>query len=1058
MTKMPSLSLGVGTPSWHTLAVGGDGAFTLVFWLGRSSPGSFSRQPATTTLRGTLRQMAASASADWEGAHPPGPDGVPSRLYTDEDPVTTIKGMGFRDAAAATRTIHLALQPGALYKTYWCVRAMAERARRHPAQTPGMRAALVIFDDWLKEHRDRESQHCTPEQASVERHQRAQLAATRANAHAFSRCSSVDEFNRLASEDRADALRRLRAAHAGSESFVLPATRFVSLFGGPAIHGYGEHICVQARSQGLPVFRCVCGMEGNHVVIVHSANDLLGSGGFRWPSFELSISLDGELSRATLKPTPPPGQPTLHASLMRSSTSPQPPTLHHPAPAIALPPTTAATHAGGELVDTGSALHVVLLRRDLRIDDQPALARAAAAASADPRMRLIICYVYDPILLRHPTTSTAHYFFIDDCLAEVQSALSALGSALVLRSGNLCGVLESFRKLGFRTMTLWSNRVVGVAAERRRDAQVASWCKEHGIAWHDIPANGVIPHEECSEDWRSDDFQAFWSHEIEEHCWSEEESLPSTIKQRGGGNGGSSSVGDGGAGAGGNGGRLPPPPEGLRPGTRLSIQAIARLGASSDHGIARERCQRGGSSRGRELLASFLNTRGFGYRSKLSSPVTAPTSCSRLSPHLAWGTLSLRQVHRALRVRGESLVKQKSATAREWLMCLEGFRMRLHWRSHNMQKFEAMPNVEHSNVMAGYDHMRDETKQTDEELRLLRGSEAVLSAAVAAGVAPSHPPTGQGISAALTLGGAVSEAELETRFHLWAAGRTGYPLVDACMRCLDATGWLTFRMRCLCVSFACYHLWLHWRRPAIWLARRFVDFEPGIHFCQMQMQAGCAEYVEMRVYNPIKQAAEQDPKGAFIREWLPELRTVPLQYLHEPGRMPKAVQREVGCVLGVDYPRPIVEHQPAYERAKHALQERRNAMGWAPARGDKSSGRQSKAVAAGRADGGEGSRDIRSLLGEKRPREEANAVDAGAHAELQEPAPSRWSPHEDLIPPTPGETPPAEVAPSDAPAEMRTKAVLVAAGFPPEVARRAASAYPTDVERAADWILASNEW
>ena len=172
---------------------------------------------------------------------------------------------------------------------------------------------------------------------------------------------------------------------------------------------------------------------------------------------------------------------------------------------------------------------------------------------------------------------------------------------------------------------------------------------------------------------------------------------------------------------------------------------------------------------------------------------------------------------------------------------------------------------------------------------------------------------------------------------------------------------------------------------AIWLARRFVDFEPGIHFCQMQMQAGCAEYVEMRVYNPIKQAAEQDPKGAFIREWLPELRTVPLQYLHEPGRMPKAVQREVGCVLGVDYPRPIVEHQPAYERAKHALQERRNAMGWAPARGDKSSGRQSKAVAAGRADGGEGSRDIRSLLGEKRPREEANAVDAGAHAELQEP-------------------------------------------------------------------------
>ena len=86
-------------------------------------------------------------------------------------------------------------------------------------------------------------------------------------------------------------------------------------------------------------------------------------------------------------------------------------------------------------------------------------------------------------------------------------------------------------------------------------------------------------------------------------------------------------------------------------------------------------------------------------------------------------------------------------------------------------------------------------------------------------------------------------------------------------------------------------------------------FEPGIHFCQMQMQAGTAEYVEMRVYNPIKQAREQDPNGSFIREWVPELRGVPLAHLHEPSRMPRVAQRAAGCVVGVDYPRPIVEHQ-----------------------------------------------------------------------------------------------------------------------------------------------------
>jgi deoxyribodipyrimidine photo-lyase len=113
-------------------------------------------------------------------------------------------------------------------------------------------------------------------------------------------------------------------------------------------------------------------------------------------------------------------------------------------------------------------------------------------------------------------------------------------------------------------------------------------------------------------------------------------------------------------------------------------------------------------------------------------------------------------------------------------------------------------------------------------------------------------------------------------------------------------------MRCLVVSFrvlsraiACYRLWLHCRRPAVWLARRFVDFAPGISTLLAVLNAGrhTAEYMELRVSNPIKQAKDQDPNdGTFIRKWLPELRVVP-RYSSEPHKMPAALQRQKLCVL-----------------------------------------------------------------------------------------------------------------------------------------------------------------
>jgi deoxyribodipyrimidine photo-lyase len=126
----------------------------------------------------------------------------------------------------------------------------------------------------------------------------------------------------------------------------------------------------------------------------------------------------------------------------------------------------------------------------------------------------------------------------------------------------------------------------------------------------------------------------------------------------------------------------------------------------------------------------------------------------------------------------------------------------------------------------------------------------------------------------LRAGDGVNESPVDTeRLQAWCEGRTGYPMVDACMRQLRATGWLNFRMRAMLVSFAAYHLGLHWREPGLFLARQFLDFEPGIHWSQMQMQSGTTGINTLRIYSPGKQARDHDPDGHYVRQWVPEFDT-----------------------------------------------------------------------------------------------------------------------------------------------------------------------------------------
>ena len=100
------------------------------------------------------------------------------------------------------------------------------------------------------------------------------------------------------------------------------------------------------------------------------------------------------------------------------------------------------------------------------------------------------------------------------------------------------------------------------------------------------------------------------------------------------------------------------------------------------------------------------------------------------------------------------------------------------------------------------------------------------------------------------------------------------------------------------VSFASYHLWLDWRRTAPFLARQFVDYEPGIRYSQIQMQSGTKDINSVRIYSPIKQPKDHDPKGVFIRKWVPELASVPPEHLVDPHHMTVSDQDPYGCRIG----------------------------------------------------------------------------------------------------------------------------------------------------------------
>lgn len=479
-------------------------------------------------------------------------------------------------------------------------------------------------------------------------------------------------------------------------------------------------------------------------------------------------------------------------------------------------------------------IQLVWWKRDLRVEDHGPF---AAAAAAGPVLAL---YVVEPSFWAQPEMDQAQARFVTESLRELDRALRARGARFVVRTGELPEVLErlqqELRGVG-GIAKLWSHQECGGAVSYARDLRVKRWCRDRGIPWEEQAQDGVVRRLASRDGWA-----ALWERRMSQTRVATPRELRDVRAL------------------------LPRFAVGKLPSAEVLVPRATTI----------DEAQPGGTRAAEALLTSFLAQRGVGYRADMSSPLSAWEGCSRLSPHLAWGTLSLRTIYQATRARQDEL-KALSRAERDprWLPSLRSFEARLRWHCHFLQKLEDEPALEHRNLHRAYDGLREE--QID------------------------HDPV------------------LRERFAAWREGRTGYPMVDAVMRCLAQTGWVNFRMRAMVMSFASYHLWLHWRPTALFLATRFVDFEPGIHYAQAQMQSGTTGMNTVRIYSPAKQVRDQDPQGTFVKRWVPELAGVPAEHLPNPERLSLDQQHLAGCVIGRDYPAPIVDHDRAVREAKQRI-------------------------------------------------------------------------------------------------------------------------------------------